>query len=127
MRVKKIQDLQSVLSGLKKELQVAKEQAKEERVAKEEVRMVSESSPIGHLFLGDVLESSDEDYRKFLVELLADYSRKRIAGTRLIYQLDPLNTVNFHKYIDGKEQIVVLIKLRNGNVLGAWSQGAFSK
>lgn len=116
-----------VLSGLKKELQVAKEQAKEERVAKEEVPMVSESSPIGHLFLGDVLESSDEDYRKFLVELLADYSRKRIAGTRLIYQLDPLNTVNFHKYIDGKEQIVVLIKLRNGNVLGAWSQGAFSK
>lgn len=42
-----------------------------------------------------------------------------------MYHLDPLNRINFHKYIDGKPQIVLLIKLQNGYVLGAWSEGPF--
>jgi len=50
----------------------------------------------------------------------------KIVGTKLIYRYDELNKTNFHRYIDHKPHIVVLVKLKNGYILGGWSEGAFA-
>lgn len=39
------------------------------------------------------------------------YKGKQIIKTNFIYKYDELNKTNFHKYIDGKENIVLLVKL----------------
>lgn len=76
--------------------------------------------------MGDVLEG-EEDYKVFAIDMIEKrMGGKKIIGTRLIYRYDTLNRVNFHKYIDNHDQLVVLIKLENGNVLGAWCEGSFS-
>lgn len=51
--------------------------------------------------------------------------KRKIKGSKLIYKYDALNKVNFHKYIDNKSQIVVIVKLKNGKIVGAWSEGSF--
>jgi len=51
--------------------------------------------------------------------------RGKIKATKLVYAFDSLNKSNFHKYIDNKVQIVVLVKLINGYIVGAWSEGSF--
>jgi hypothetical protein len=43
----------------------------------------------------------------------------------MLYQYDPLNKVNFHKYIDYHSHIVLLIKLKTGWTCGGYSEGAF--
>ena len=49
----------------------------------------------------------------------------RIVKTEMIYAFDSQNKVNFHKYVDGKEQIVLIIKLKNGSSLAAYSESGF--
>jgi hypothetical protein len=75
-------------------------------------------------FAGEVLEGEEFD-KEFLTEVLQNRLKTRILSTKLIYRYDTLNKINFHKYIDGKENIVVIIKLANEYRLGAWTQGAF--
>lgn len=41
--------------------------------------------------------------------------------TNLIYRLDNLNSTNFHKYIDSKFNLFVIVKLINGIIIGAYS------
>lgn len=43
----------------------------------------------------------------------------------LLYQYDPLNKVNFHKYVDHHAHTVLLIKLKTGWICGGYSEGAF--
>ena len=45
--------------------------------------------------------------------------------TKLLYHHDILNPNNFHVYLDDRPQLVVLIRLKNGYLLGAWSEGPF--
>ena len=46
---------------------------------------------------------------------------RRIIKTQLIYAMDTLNTLNMHKYVDKKENLIVIIKLVNGNFLAAFT------
>ena len=72
-----------------------------------------------------MLEGED-DFKDLIVDVVEKrMGGRRIVATRLIYQYDVLNRMNFHKYIDNKEQLVIVIKLVNGNVLGAWTEGSF--
>ena len=75
-------------------------------------------------FTGEILEE-EEFNKEYLTEVLQNRLRTKIVSTKLIYRYDTLNKVNFHKYIDGKENLVVLVKLSNEYMLGAWTQGAF--
>ena len=77
-----------------------------------------------HLFSGDVLDE-EEDYREYLTELLERKARGRIKATKLLYRYDPLNKNNFHRYFDSIEHVVIVVRLANGFVMGAWSQGSF--
>lgn len=47
--------------------------------------------------------------------------RMKILKTRLIYAFDANNKTNFHKYIDGKENLVFIIKMLNGTYTAAYT------
>lgn len=49
----------------------------------------------------------------------------RIEDTRILYKFDPLNQVNIHKYIDLKDNLVVIVKLINGYYLAGYAEGFF--
>jgi len=51
----------------------------------------------------------------------------KIIDTKLVYSFDPLNSNNFHKYIDEKAHIVLVARLINGFCLAAYYEGAFSR
>jgi len=71
-------------------------------------------------FTGEILEGEEFD-KEYLTEVIQSRLQSRILSTKLIYRYDTLNKVNFHKYIDGKENLVVLVKLTNEYTLGAWT------
>jgi len=48
-----------------------------------------------------------------------------ILKTKLLYHYDEENKTNFHTYIDGKANIVIIIKLKNGFFLAAYSEDSF--
>lgn len=48
-----------------------------------------------------------------------------MVRSKLIYKFDPLNKTNFHQYIDQIPNILVIIKLQNGFLTAAYSEGAF--
>jgi hypothetical protein len=57
----------------------------------------------------------------FIKNSIEKHTRVNIVDTRFIYRYDPLNQINIHKYIDGKEQIVVIVKLINGFYLAGYA------
>ena len=63
--------------------------------------------------------------KKFLIDEIGKYNEKNVCKTKRLYQYDPLNKTSFHKYIDGKPNIVLLIKLKNDMVLGGYSESPF--
>lgn len=62
-------------------------------------------------FAGDVLNLYTKDQTEWLVNLMEKEKGRKIIRTHFIYKYDELNKTNFHKYIDGKENIVLLVKL----------------
>lgn len=67
------------------------------------------------------------DFKRYLKEVIEKHKRMKIQRTRLIYTYDPINSTNFHKYIDEKPEIVVIIKLVNGGCVAAYSEGQFKR
>ena len=47
--------------------------------------------------------------------------------TKLLYSLDLLGSQNFHKYIDGKENILLIVKLTSGCIIGGYCATSFLK
>ena len=45
----------------------------------------------------------------------------------LIYSLDMKNPVNFHEYIDDKENLLIIVQLENGMIVGGYGHGLFDK
>lgn len=87
--------------------------------------MMQESSVnLREYFVGDVLDGED-DYKEFLLQILEKRLRCKIAKTRLLYKYDPLNKTNWHRYIDNRDNLVLVVKLANGNAVAAWSEGPF--
>ena len=78
------------------------------------------------LFQGDILNKEDDD-KEYLVEMLQMKNKFTIKATNLLYKFDPLNKTNFHKYIDNKQYIVLIIRSSQDYLFGAYSQPAFSE
>ena len=57
----------------------------------------------------------------FILDALWDLTKCRCKGTKLIYRLDSQNTSNFHLYIDKKENLLVVVKLSNGSIVGGFT------
>ena len=77
-----------------------------------------------YLFHGDALRGRD-DLKLLLKDMIQKHVNIRITDTRLLCRLDPLNSTNFHRYIDHKEHIVLVIKLINGFHLAGYYEGSF--
>jgi hypothetical protein len=50
-----------------------------------------------------------------------------MTATRLLYRFDPFNKTNFHKYIDGQPDLLLLLKLQNGRIIACYSKDAFKQ
>ena len=50
-----------------------------------------------------------------------------MARTKLLFQHDDKNLMNFHEYIDGITNFLVLIKLENKNIIAVYSQNKLDK
>ena len=51
--------------------------------------------------------------------------RIKIKDTRLIHRYDPLSSTNIHRYIDNRENLVLIIKLINGYCIAGYYEGVF--
>lgn len=49
----------------------------------------------------------------------------QIKKTKLVYTFDPLNKVNFHRYIDKIDSLLVIVKTAKGAILAGYTQGSF--
>lgn len=47
--------------------------------------------------------------------------------TKLLYRFDPLNQENFHRYFDGKPNMMIIIRTVTGAVLGGITEYAYRK
>lgn len=45
----------------------------------------------------------------------------KIRKAELIYSYDPITPIHYDKYIDDKQQILLLAKLKNGIIIGAYA------
>lgn len=72
-------------------------------------------------FNGDILNTHNADYTQWLVAHL-EKMYKKIARTNFLYRFDTQNPTSFHKYIDEKPFIVIVVKLKNGNIVGGFSE-----
>ena len=45
----------------------------------------------------------------------------------MLYRMDLLNPTNFHKYIDNRPNIILIVLLKNGYTIAAFSEEAFSE
>jgi hypothetical protein len=44
-----------------------------------------------------------------------------VSSTRLLHRWDPLNKINFHKYIDEAPHLLLLVRLKNGRIVAGYS------
>lgn len=61
---------------------------------------------------------------KSITTLINIIERKRgrnVKGLKLVYKYDNLNTLNFHKYIDDKNDLLMISRLANEYVVGGYT------
>jgi hypothetical protein len=76
------------------------------------------------LFQGTVIEDYFE-HKRYLKQVIENHTKYRITKTKLIYAYDELNKLNFHKYVDGYDNIVLIVKMANGTFTAGYSEGRF--
>lgn len=75
-----------------------------------------------HLFPpGFIFDYADHDERLYLIENLVSYLGS-IRRTRLLFRYDHFNKTNFHRYIDGHRNIVIIIKTIYGKLIAGYSE-----
>ena len=52
---------------------------------------------------------------------LRNFTHSDVAETKLLYRWDPRNNINFHHFIDGKENLLILVRLINNVTIGGFS------
>jgi len=53
--------------------------------------------------------------------MLSNKLNNNIKNTQLLYKFDPYNKTNFHRYIDDKKHIVIIIRSTQNYIFGAYS------
>lgn len=77
------------------------------------------------LFEGHIFEGIPQE-KLNLIQHVESYGGKGILKTKLLFNFDPWNTTNFHKYIDGKGHILCVVKTANA-ILAAYYPGALRR
>lgn len=79
-----------------------------------------------HLFSNSEIITNIEQ-KAWLLTQLQPFINSPSLETKLLYKLDKLNQTNFHKYIDGKMNLLVVVKLANGLIVGGYSGSPIEK
>lgn len=73
-----------------------------------------------HFFTGKIFQHFNNEEKSYLINQLksriGDFQR-----THLVYRYDPLNKVNFHRYIDGHNHVVLIMKTILGRMIASYS------
>ena len=62
-----------------------------------------------------------------MINKLEHFKVRKVFKTSLVYQYDVLNSTNYHKYIDGHPNLLLIIKLKNGYIVGGFTEDPFEK
>lgn len=76
---------------------------------------------IEQLFCHELLQTRIDLKFRILTHLFS-FNNKTVTKTKLIFEFDPQNPTNFHKYIDGKPNLICIVK----TVMGAFVAGYYS-
>lgn len=68
-----------------------------------------------------------QNQKKWLLQKVCETIGGRSFKTRLIYKFDSLNKTNFHRYIDDRPNIMLLVKLENGYKIGSFCKTPIEK
>lgn len=79
-----------------------------------------------HRFLQLEILSRDLRAKQFIVETLERKYGWRVERTKPLFRFDELNKTNFHKYVDGYENILAVIQLSSGGLLACFTTTAFA-
>ncbi len=97
------------------------------RLLIQEIKVLKEtSSSYAQYFNGDILNTHNQEYTQWFVVFM-EKTYKKIARTNFLYKFDPQNPTSFHKYIDENPFIVIFVELKNGNIVGGFSEEPFKK
>ena len=58
-----------------------------------------------------------------MIELIQFGTSKIFKKSNLLYRLDLSNSNNVHRYIDDRKQLLLLVEMVNGHILGAYCDG----
>lgn len=110
--------IQSVV-GLRGQKTLGLKQDYKMRILMEEI----EKEVVRIKYFGDsqILEKLPINKREFLVKEIGQFLKEESFQSKLIYRFDPLNSTNFHRYFDNKENLLILVLLKNGSVLGGFT------
>jgi hypothetical protein len=61
------------------------------------------------------------DLKEYLLSSIETETNKKIAATRFTYRYKGSDRTNIHNFIDGKENLVVVVRLVNGKILAVWT------
>ena len=84
------------------------EDLKEEHSKLQEI--LKDCDPFDKFFSHDILLYEPE-HKKFLAQTLEDRYNSPVSHTKLICKLDPLNKINFHKYLDEVPCLMIIAHL----------------
>jgi hypothetical protein len=76
-------------------------------------------------FNGHILNIKEPGYVEWFVNNLENGVGKKIRATYPLYRFDKENQVSFHTYIDNKPQIVLIVKMKSGQIIAGYSQPPF--
>lgn len=57
----------------------------------------------------------------WMIETLQQFMNEVPVSTRFLYKFDPSNRINFHKYIDGVPNLLLIVHLSNGTKIGGFA------
>ncbi len=67
------------------------------------------------------------EQKRFLKESIQRHTKSAIMRTKLIFTYDRHNKTNFHTYLKGKTNIVVIVRMVNGYYFACYSEAAFEQ
>ncbi len=69
----------------------------------------------------------DEEFKKkyLLYDLIQEKTKRILKKTNLTYRYDSKNQTNFHNYIDGKHNFLIIVRTMKDHIFGAFSTSKF--
>lgn len=81
---------------------------------------------IEQLFSHELLQTRIDLKFRILTHLFS-FNNKTVAKTRLVFKFDPQNATNFHKYIDGKANLICIAKTVLGAFVASYYSGVYEQ